>query len=168
MHLPTLSMYQSQLVVQVHPGVFAGRNRDRSGFFAPCQLGDLSAHWSCCTGSLPAAAVRMPTRDSSQLSFPLHPKLCISLPKAPAAPAPCACCVSLNASGELSPGAAGFGCHNLCSLFLSPSVLGWIHFNFSYTVSASKYPFKLKTWTPRVSQQPLAGKKAPSSPHRLF
>lgn len=86
----------------------------------------------------------MPTRDASQLSFALPPKLCMSPPKAPTAPTSCACCVSLNASGELSPGAAGFGSRNLCSLFLSPSVLGWISFNFSCTVSASKYLFKLR------------------------
>lgn len=31
----------------------------------------------------------------------------------------------------------------ICSFFLFPSVLGWIHFSFSYTISTSKYLFKL-------------------------
>lgn len=48
----------------------------------------------------------------------------------------------LGAGGELALDAAPCG-FTICSFFLSPSVLGWIHFSFSYTISTSKYLFKL-------------------------
>lgn len=127
---------------------------------ASCQFRDVCplAQWHrpLCLQQLPGS----PAGTSSQLAVALPAQLCSLHP----APAFCAHCTSLGAGAELTLGVASFGSYNLCSLFLSPSVLGWIHFIFPYMVCTSKYLFRLGSLVSLSSLQQVRRHHSPTDP----